>query len=203
MIARGAAALAIALAACTPPVHHVALTETWPTRVEPFEDVTAAWTSVARMRNGYEESLTLQATFKSSEWRAARLARDVGFAKMGEAAASEMVAKEQAALADHYEVELLVTTWERRENDLDRGERSVWRVSLVDEDGTEIPAAEIARDKRPREILLADYPEFGDFAIAYVAKFPRKTDLFRNGTRRIRLHMWSPRGGVELAWLAQ
>lgn len=194
---------AIVVAGCTAAPKHVAFTNDWPTRVGRFEDVTSTWTSIVKMRNGYEESLTLQATFKSPEWRAARVARDVGYAHMSDAAATDVVAKEQSALADHYEVELVVSTWERRENDLDRGERSVWHVTLVDDDGTEIPAIEIVRDKRPREILLADFPEFGDFAVAYVAKFPKKTDLFRTGTRRVRLHMWSPRGGVELAWLAR
>jgi hypothetical protein len=190
----------VLLAACGAPAHPIAFSDAWPTRVARFDDVTDAWTRTVRMRNGYEESLTLQATFKSPEWRAARIARDVGYAHMSDAAATDLVGKEQAALADHYEVELIVTTWERRENDLDRGERSVWHVSLVDDDGTEVAPIEIVRDKRPREVLMADFPEFGDFAVAYVAKFPKKTDLFRAGAKKVALHMWSARGGVELAW---
>jgi hypothetical protein len=193
------AALAL-VAACGAPSHPIAFSDEWPTRVARFDDVTSAWTRQTKMRSGYEESLSLQATLKSPEWRAARIARDVGYAHMSDAMATDLVAKEQAALADHYEVELIVTTWERRENDLDRGERSVWKVTLVDDDGTELAPIEIVRDKRPREILLADFPEFGDFAIAYIAKFPKKTDLFRPGARKIGLHMWSARGGVELEW---
>lgn len=181
----------------------VVFSNEWPSRVEHFDEVTDAWTRTAKMRNGYEETLTVQATFKTSEWRAARVARDVKYAKMSDAAATDLVAKEQAALADHYEVELLVTTWERRENDLDRGERSVWRVALVDEDGTELAPIEIVRDKRPREILLSDFPEFGDFAVAYIAKFPKTVDLFRAGAKRVKLHMWSPQGGVETEWDAR
>jgi hypothetical protein len=190
------------VAACAEPVHPIAFSDTWPTKVPHFEAVTDAWTRIVRMRNGYEESLTLQATFKSSEWRAARVARDVGYSKMNDASATDLVAKEQAALADHYEVELIVTTWDRRENDLDRGDKSVWRVRLVDDDGTEVEPIEIVRDKRPREVLLADFPEFSDFAVAYVAKFPKKTDLFRAGAKKVGLHMWSPRGGVDVAWAA-
>ncbi|HTJ42348.1 MAG TPA: hypothetical protein VL463_09660 [Kofleriaceae bacterium] len=193
-------AVLLLVAACGAPPHTIAFSDEWPTRVARFDDVSLAWTRVVKMRNGYEESLTLQATFKSPEWRAARIARDVRNAHMSDAAATDLVAKEQAALGDHYEVELLVTTWERRENDLDRGERSVWKVSLIDDDGTEVSPIEIVRDKRPREILLADFPEFGDFAVAYIAKFPKKTDLFRPGARKIGLHMWSARGGVELSW---
>ena len=192
----------LVLAACGAPAHTIAFSDNWPTRVARFDDVTDAWTRTVKMRNGYEESLTLQATFKSPEWRAARIAREVGYAHMSDAAATDLVGKEQAALADHYEVELIVTTWERRENDLDRGERSVWHLALVDDDGTEVQPIEIVKDKRPREVLLADFPEFGDFAIAYIAKFPKKTDVFRNGAKKVSLHMWSARGGVELAWAA-
>jgi hypothetical protein len=192
----------VMIAACGAPAHRIAFSDDWPTRVARFDEVSDAWTRTVKMRSGYEESLTLQATFKSPEWRAARIARDVGYAHMSDAAATDLVGKEQASLADHYEVELIVTTWERRENDLDRGERSVWHLSLVDDDGTEVQPIEVVRDKRPREVLLADFPEFGDFAIAYVAKFPKKTDVFRTGAKKVSLHMWSARGGVELAWAA-
>ena len=195
-----ALALLVVVAACGSPTHRIAFSDDWPTRVARFDDVSFAWTRWGKMRNGYEESLTLQATFKSPEWRAARIARDVGYSHMSDASATDLVGKEQAALADHYEVELLVTTWERRENDLDRGERSVWHLTLVDDDGTEVAPIEIVRDKRPREVLLADFPEFGDFAVAYVAKFPKKTDLFRPGAHKVGLHMWSARGGVEVSW---
>jgi len=196
-----AIAAATVLGACGGP-GKVVFSDTWPTRVDKFKSVTDAWTRTAKMRSGYEESLDLAATFKSPEWRAAHVAREVKFGRMSEAAAQDAVAKAQAALSDHYEVELVVTTWDRRENDLDR-EHSVWRVVLVADDGTEIEPTRIDRDKRPHEILNADFPDVGDFAVAYVAQFPKKTDLLAAGARRIRLRMSSARGGVELTWNAR
>ncbi len=194
--------LALGLAACietaAPPV---AFATTWPTRVANFDDVTRAWTRRAKLRNGYEESLALSATIKTPEWRAARVARDVRYARMSEASASELVTKEQAALADHYEVELLVATWARRENDLERGEKSSWRVVLVADDGTEIKPIAIRRDRRPREQVELEHPDFGDFTVAYIATFPKDRDLLAG--RSIRLHMSSARGGVELLWRAR
>ncbi|MCE9578649.1 MAG: hypothetical protein K8W52_36325 [Deltaproteobacteria bacterium] len=196
------ATLALGLAACiqtaAPPV---AFSSTWPTRVANFTDVTKAWSRSTKLRNGYEESLVLSATIKTPEWRAARVARDVKYARMSEASATELVAKEQAALADHYEVELLVATWARRENDLERGEKSSWRVVLVADDGTEIKPIEIRRDRRPREQVELEHPDFGDFTVAYIATFPKDRDLFAG--KSIRLHMSSARGGVELLWRAR
>ena len=112
------------------------------------------------------------------------------------------MAQAQAEMAGPYEVELLVTTWDRRENDLDRGKKSIWRVVLVDDQDNEIEPLEIVKDKRPSFTLRADYPAFGDFATAYVARFPRDKVVLGPDVKRIRLRMSSVRGGVELEWKA-
>ena len=80
--------------------------------------------------------------------------------------ATSCFAQAQAEMAGPYEIELMVTTWDRRENDLDRGKKSVWRVVLVDEQGNEIEPLEIVKDKRPSFTVRADFPAFGDFATA-------------------------------------
>jgi hypothetical protein len=195
------ALLAITVAACVETSPPVAFSTTWPTRVAKFDDVTRAWTRSARMRNGYEESLVVSATIKSPEWRAARVARDVRFARMSPPSADALVAKEQAALADHYEVELLVATWARRENDLERGDKSVWRVALVTDDGTELLPISIKKDRRPRDVVELEHPDFGDFTVPYIATFAKDKDLFAG--HAIKLHMSSARGGVELVWNAR
>src|SRR5207249_3490286 len=102
----------------------------------------------------------------------------------------------KAALTDPFEVELLVTTWDRKENDLDRGKRSVWHVVLLDEQGKEIEPLEIVRDKRPTFTLRAEFPAYGDFATAYVAKFPRASGVLGPSVKRVRLRMSSERGAV-------
>jgi hypothetical protein len=108
-----------------------------------------------------------------------------------------------AEMAGPYEVELLVTTWDRRENDLDRGKKSVWRIVLVDATGNEIEPLEIVKDKRPTFTLRADYPALGDFATAYIARFPRDKVLLGPDVKAIRLRMSSARGGIELTWTDQ
>jgi hypothetical protein len=195
-------ALAFALLiACggSPPA--VRLTPDWPSE-EPadYEDVTEAWTRTSSLRGAYQEVLELSATFKSPEWRAAYAARDAEHRMLTGAARQQRLAQAQAEMEGPWEVELMVTTWDRRENDLDRGKRSVWRVVLVDDAGNEIEPLEIVKDKRPAFTLRADFPAFGDFSQAYVARFPRTATVLGPAVKMIRLRMSGSRGGVELSW---
>ena len=195
-------ALATSLAACAsapPPVH---LTEAWPAQPGNYDDVTLAWTRTAVMRGQYQEVLDLAVTFKSPEWRAAHAARDADHRGLSGAARDQRLAQAQAEMAGPYEVELMVTTWDRRENDLDHGKRSVWHVVLVDDAGNEIEPLEIVKDKRPAFTVRADYPAYGDFATAYIARFPRTANILGPGVKQVRLRMSGSRGGVELAWNA-
>src|SRR6185312_17127156 len=117
-------------------------------------------------------------------------------------ARDQRLAQAQADMAGPYEVELMVTTWDRRENDLDRGKRSVWRVVLVDEQGHEIEPLEIVKDKRPTFTVRAEFPALGDFATPYVARFPRTPAILGPSVHALKLRISGERGGVEVAWNA-
>nr|HEX4313742.1 hypothetical protein [Kofleriaceae bacterium] len=198
IVATGAAATA-----CTPPPPKVPLVEEWPAQPsEKYKAVTSAWTRSAVLRGAYQEVLDLSATFKSPDWRAAHAERDAEFRGLDGAAKASRLDEARAEQAGPYEVELLVTTWDRRENDLDRGAKSVWRVVMVDDKGHEVSPLEIVRDKRPTFQISAEFPAAGDFTTAYVARFPRTTPLLGPGITQLRLRMSSERGGVELTWLA-
>ena len=116
------------------------------------------------LRGEYQEVLDLAVTFKSPEWRAAHAARDAEHRGLTGDARDQRLAQAQAEMAGPYEVELMVTTWDRRENDLDRGQKSVWRVVLVDEQGREIEPIEIVKDAGRRSSLRSEFPALGDFA---------------------------------------
>lgn len=202
MLRRTLLALVLAAAAaCGSSAPLVRLTPDWPAE-EPddYQDTTENWTRTASLRGAYQEVLELSATFKSPEWRAAYAARDAEYRKLTAAARTQRMAQAQADMEGPWELELMVTTWDRRENDLDRGARSVWRVVLVDDAGNEIEPLEILKDKRPAFTLRADFPAFGDFAQAYIARFPRTAQILGPGVKQVRLRMSSSRGSVELAW---
>lgn len=162
-----------------------------------YERVTDAWTRKGEMRQRYQEALTVAVTFKSLQWREA-FARKTGEDRGLDGAALEQhVASARVEDAGPLEFQMIVVTWDRRENDLDRGKKSVWRVRLLDDQGMEVEPLEILKDKRPKFIIRAEFPSMNDFGEAYIVRFPR--DKITN-LSNLRMHMSSPRGGVRLVW---
>ncbi|HEU0032976.1 MAG TPA: hypothetical protein VFQ53_20230 [Kofleriaceae bacterium] len=161
-----------------------------------YQKTTQEWTRKTNLRGAYQEVLQLAAVFKSPEWRAAYAEKDADARGLTGAARQQRIAQAQAEAAGPIEIELLVTTWDRRENDLDHGKRSVWRVRMIDDAGTEIEPLEIVKDKRPAFVLRAEFPDYGDFATAYVARFPRPTQAASD----LRIRLSSERGGVQVEW---
>jgi hypothetical protein len=162
-----------------------------------YERITNSWTRKGQMRELYQEALTVSVTFKSLQWRQA-FAHKTGKDRGLEGPALEQhLAKAQADDAGPLEFEMIVVTWDRRENDLNRGKRSVWRVVLLDDQGLEVEPLEIIKDKRPDYDIKSEFPAMTTFATAYVARFPREkiTNL-----ANLRMHMSSPRGGLRLVW---
>ncbi|MGE0867965.1 MAG: hypothetical protein AB7P03_05375 [Kofleriaceae bacterium] len=196
-----AGGLAVVQPSCasSPPVR---LTEDWPAAAGDYDDIVDDWTRKATMRGMYQEAFDVAATFKSPQWRAAHAEREADHRGLEGAARQQVIDQAKAAAAGPYEFELLVTTWDERENDLHRGKKSVWKVALLDAQGNEIEPLEIVRDKRPPLVLRAEYPAFGDFATAYIARFPRTAPVLGPDVRALTLRMSNPRGGVSLVWVA-
>jgi len=109
-------------------------------------------------------------------------------------------------MAGPYEFEILLTTWDRRENDLDRNERAAWHPALIDSSGHEVKPLEILKDKRPVQTVRADFPTFGDFATAYIVRFPRPAEgqqaVLGPNVHALKLVLSSSRGSVALVWNA-
>jgi hypothetical protein len=192
--------LLLVLVACGSAPPPVKLVEEWPAAPPDYKKTTRAWTRKSSLAGQYQDVLELVATFKSPEWRAARAVRDADFRDLQGEARDQFMAQAQAEAAGPYEVELMVTTWDRRENDLDRGKRSVWGVVLIDEQGHQVEAMEIVKDKRPVFTVRADFPALGDFATPYVARFPRTTPMLGPNVKKLRLRLFGVRGSVEVVW---
>jgi hypothetical protein len=190
----------VVLVACGASAPPVKLVEDWPAQPPSYKDATADWTRKSALRGQYQEVMELAATFKSPEWRASRAMRDIEYRSLTGEGKDQFIAQAQAEAAGPYEVELMVTTWDRRENDLDRGKRSVWGVVLIDEQGHQIEPLEIVKDKRPSFTVRADFPALGDFAQAYIARFPRTTPLLGPNVKKLRLRLYGVRGAVEVSW---
>lgn len=191
--------LLTACAAAPPPVR---LTEDWPTAIRGYDTVVRDWTRKAELHANYQEVCELFATLKSAEWRAAHATHSAEIRGLAGPAREQHLAQSRADMAGPYELEMMVTTWDRRENDLDRGKKSVWRVVLIDESGQEIEPLEIVKDRRPAHVVRAEFPMLGEFATPYIARFPRTAAIFGPSARQVRLRMSSARGGLEVIWKA-
>ena len=189
-------------AACAATAPVVRLTEDWPTTIRDYDDVVADWTRKAQLHAAYQEVCELVATFKSAEWRAAHAAYEADNRGLTGEPRAKHIAAARAEIAGPYELEVMLTTWDRRENDLDRGKKSVWRVVLIDEHGQEIEPLEVIKDRRPSYVVRAEFPALGEFATPYIVRFPRTTQLLGPTARQLRLRMSSTRGGLEVLWTA-
>ena len=188
---------AVACGAADP---RVRLAGEWPPRAGDYITVTQEWTRSAVLRGSYQEVMELSATLKSPEWHAAHAEKDAKNRGLVGEAKAQRIAQAQADAAGPYELELMVTTWDRRENDLDRGKKSVWRVVLLGPDGNEIVPLEIIRDKRPAFVVRSEFPAFGDFATAYVVRFPREANILGPDVKQVRLRISGERGGLQVNW---
>jgi len=197
----GVALGAMSACATTHPV--VRLTEDWPATPGDYDDVVETWTRKAELRGNYQEVCEITATLKSPDWRAAHAARDADNRGLVGEARAQHLAQARADATGPYELEVMLTTWDRRENDIDRGKKSVWRLVLLDEAGHEIEPLEIVKDRRPSFVVRAEFPALGEFATPYVVRFARTTPVLGPAAKQVRLRMSSPRGGLEVRWLAQ
>jgi hypothetical protein len=195
----GAVFAAVSCAGAPP---RVPLTNEWPPSTDTYESATRRWTRSDNLSASYQQVISLDATFMAPPWRAARARRDAALRALGPAARDALFTKAREETTGPWEFELLVTTWDRRENDLHRGKRATWKVVLLDAQGNEIEPTEIVRDRRPAHMLLADFPHLGDFAEAYVARFPKDKAVLGAAVRQVRLRVTSVRGAIEVTWQA-
>lgn len=204
--ARWAAALvvALALAGCAsvlrPPV---ALDGAWPASAPTaagFKKIDRQLTRHEILRAGFQQVLDVHATLRTPLWRAAWAEREIEVRALPAAEAEGLRAAARATADGDYELTLVVVAYEHEENDLDHGERSIWRLSLIDDSGVETAASEIVRDRRSRDVLRAEVATYGDFAEVYVARFPRTAAVLHPGARQVSLKIAGTRGRVVLTW---
>lgn len=190
--------------ACNTARGPVGLEGAWPNEPGDYESVTASWTRHGRVlasaTANADRILDVYATFKAPHWRAAYARFAAKSRNMPKAEAAALLATEREKAEQGHEVELLVATYDRRANDLQKNLRSTWRVSLADDQGNEIRASTIRRDRRPRSEIQAEFEHLGDFHVAYIAIFPKSIEVLRPDAKKFTVRIASSRGGVDLVW---
>ena len=191
-----ALALLASCAEVAPPV----LSPAWPDKSAPYDHVHRTWTRHGRVQNNFQRVIDVYATFKSPAWRAAYVERKARKSRLTASDVQTLRAAQREAAAGDYEVHLLVSTWDFRENNLHNGPKSPWQITLEDDRGNQVSPSYIRRDRRPRWVLRAEYPDMGDFTTAYVARFPRTIDVLREDASHFTLRIAGPRGAAVMTW---
>lgn len=197
-------ASALVFVSCSQSAKPVRFSNDWPDKVNTYEVTSKSWTRKGLLRASYADQgsqlVELYATFLSTEWRAAYVERQTEIRKLSPGSRETLEQDQRKIAAEGHVVELLVTTYHSSHNDLHR-DGSIWSLALVDGDGKEIPAIKIEKDRRPRELIAADFRHFGDFAQAYRVTFPHSPELLEG--KVFALRMGSALGSVEVNWISQ
>jgi hypothetical protein len=190
------------LAGCPKPVAAPVLDGTWPAAAGTYETVTASYTRDASIERDYQLVAKAHATLLAPPWRAAWIRSRTERGKLGAEGRAELEAAQHQADESAWEIEIVLSTWDRDENDLDRGEKSIWRVVMIDPDGHEVAPIEIVRDRRPDDTVRTEFPAYDSFSRAYLVRFPKTAKLLGPGVTKVGLRLSSARGGMEMYWTA-
>jgi hypothetical protein len=197
-------ATALVFVSCAQSAKPVRFSDDWPDKVNTYEETSKSWTRRGLLRASFENQgsqlVELYATFLSTEWRAAYVERQVEIRKLSRGSRDTLEQDQRKIASEGHVVELIVTTYHPSHNDLHR-DGSIWNLALVDSAGNETAATKIEKDRRPRELISADFRNFGDFAEAYRVTFPHTPELLQGDIFALR--MGSALGSVEVLWVAQ
>ncbi len=197
-------ALSLASGGCGSVDEPVRFSAEWPATSSDFEETSSRWTRRGVLRAPLDQQasqlMEIYATYLSTDWRAAYVERQATLQKLSTQRKAVLLGEQQETAKKHHEFELLITTYHQRHNDLHR-ERSIWRVTLVDDQGNEIAAEQVKRDRRPREVIAAEFENLGDFAEAYVARFPAAAGILSG--KKFSLRVASSLGMVEVDWVSK
>lgn len=175
-------------------------------RAEDYPAVYDRWTRHEKVTANLESAIEVWATYKSSDYREAFVARYAEAYALGDAERERLLQAQREAAANEYEFMVTAQSANYRWNDLER-KNSPWRVTLVDGAGREISPEELRIEKLPDLFEREFFPVKTPFTKTYVVRFLRsagKDEGFageRSG--RIVLRVAGPLGRADLIWSAR
>jgi hypothetical protein len=194
-------------AACATSTPAVDLSGQWPSRAPAYDDAHERWTRTSRVTDGLDFIMSVDATALAPEFRTAYVAERARRLHLPDAARDQLIADEKAADAEFIEFQILFATGNHPWNDLSTYPRSMWRVSLIGDDGREVLPEKIEPDKRQRAEIAEYFPGLGSFHKPYRVTFPRNAadgrPLLSAGSKRMKLVVAGSLGTAEMVWTAQ
>ena len=174
-----------------------------PPTAKDYVDELKKWTRSGHLLADFDEALTVNATFRSPEFRAAYAQKWIVTYRIGPDDAARTRERLMSEGADTWEfhVESSAHRWEI--NDFS-SKKSIWRLALVDDTGREVTAKETVATTNRRELEMEFYPYANIFSKGWTLRFPKTltdgTALIGPDTRTVTLRIAGPMGVIDLVW---
>ena len=162
------------------------------------------WTRHAHLRSDFDEALDVDATLRSPEFRDAYAAKYIELFKIGPENQAHTRGELLSDGADTYEFHVETATHDYALNDLTSA-KTVWRLTLVDDEGHEVQPTRVTPVKERRKLDEEFYPYVSIFSRGWTVRFPRTradgTPLVGSDTKALTLRFAGPQGSVDLVWV--
>ncbi len=171
-----------------------------------YVDQLKKWTRSGHLLADFDEALTVNATLRSPEFRAAYAEKWIRTFRVGPEEAPRTRERLLSEGADKWEfhIESSAHRWEI--NDF-TSRKSIWRVALVDDTGREVTAKEVVATTDRREVETEFYPYANIFSRGWTMRFPKSlpdgSPLVGPQTRNVTLRIAGPMGTIDLVWRLQ
>jgi hypothetical protein len=171
-----------------------------------YVDELKKWTRHGHLIADFDDTLSVDATLHSPEFRAAYAEKWIAVYLLNTDEAARMRAQLNGQIADVWELHVETSAHVFEIADLSP-KKSVWRVSLLDDQGRALQPLSIEAVKQRPETNSAFYPYASLFSRPWTVKFPRNladgTPLVTPDTRWLTFRFAGPQGFVDLVWLVK
>jgi hypothetical protein len=196
--------VALLLAGCAgaPPPVSLADPTRAPTAKE-YVDELKKWTRHGHLLADFDAALDVDATLRSPQFRAAYAEKYLDVYRVGPELQTKVRGDLMSDGADTYEFHVETATHDYDLNDL-VGSKTVWRVTLVDDEKHEVLPSEIAVLRERKRLDQEFYPYTTLFSRGWRIRFPRVrgdgSPLVGSDTKSLTLRFAGPQGVVDLVW---
>ena len=202
-----AAVVAVLVAGCASTPVVVSLGEPSPPPTsKDYVNQLKKWTRHAHLRNDFDQALDVDATLRSPEFREAFAAKYIEIYRIGSENQAHTRGEILSDGADSYEFHIETATHDYALNDLTSA-KTVWRVTLVDDQGHEVQPSKVTGLKERRALDEEFYPYASIFSRGWTMRFPKQltdgTPLIGPNTKNVTLRIAGPMGTIDLVWRLQ
>ncbi|MDB4966897.1 MAG: hypothetical protein JWN44_2586 [Myxococcales bacterium] len=202
---RLALAAALFFVGCAGAPPRVSLGDPSPTpTAKDYVDQLKKWTRHANLRSDFDAALDVDATLRAPEFRYAYAAKYIELYRIGEENQARVRGEILTDGADSYEFHVETATHDYALNDL-TSTKSIWRLTLADDQGHEVTPASVTSVKERRQLDMEFYPYASIFSRGWVIRFPRAradgTPLVGGDTKTLTFRFAGPQGSVDLLWV--